>query len=328
MRTADVNYYKRVQSLFLPYQLPPEPINTNINNYIDRIEKYTEMLENSFNDKNMSRFVDILADIQNLLHLVGAKRQEAYTVTLTRSARSGNTDYSGKVLQQAIADFLLLSIEMQRAQNLPESSPAFRYSDAEKHEETARNLAAVVSLIEATDYDRAKSIVSDMVERGFVAGRLGLLLEGGDYAKAEEAAAAMQKEFMDKASKAGGKGKGPQTVLAVDDRPEILTSVNIALRSHFKTLGAPSGHVALDIMAQYDIGLFILDIDMPEMDGFELARRIRGDKKYKDTPIIFLTGNSSRDRIVRAIKLDISDFIVKPAYNETLLVKVRKYLEA
>jgi PleD family two-component response regulator len=66
---------------------------------------------------------------------------------------------------------------------------------------------------------------------------------------------------------------------------------------------------------------------MPEMDGFELARRIRMDKKYKDTPIMFLTGNSSRDRIVKAIKLGISDFIVKPAYNETLLVKVRRYLE-
>ena len=66
---------------------------------------------------------------------------------------------------------------------------------------------------------------------------------------------------------------------------------------------------------------------MPEMNGFELTEAIRKIEKYKDTPILFLTANSSRDRIQKAIKLGISDFIVKPCYNETLLSKVKKYMK-
>ena len=105
-----------------------------------------------------------------------------------------------------------------------------------------------------------------------------------------------------------------------------ITSVNAALQNHFKTLCAPSGKVALNIIDKQDIKLFILDIEMPQMNGFELTEKIRQMENHKDTPILFLTANSSRERIQKAIKLGISDFIVKPAYNETLLSKVKTYL--
>jgi CheY-like chemotaxis protein len=323
--SIDKNYYTRVKSLFLPYQTPPEPINTNINKYIDKIDYLTERMESSFNKNNIPEFISALEDVQDMLISVYAKRQEAYTVTLLRSARSDFTDYSDKVLQQAIADFLLLSIEMQKAQSLPETSAAFKYSEIEKNEDTAHNLGAVVRLIEVGDYEKAESMVTEMKGAGFVVGKIAALLSSGDYQKAKETAVIMQKDFMDKIT-APGPAKGGKTVLAVDDRPEILTAVNAALRGHYRPLGAPSGKVALDIMQQQDIDFFILDIDMPEMDGFELARLIRANKKYADTPVIFLTGNSSRDRILRAIRLGVDDFVVKPAYNETLLAKARKYL--
>jgi PleD family two-component response regulator len=291
---------------------------------------YTERLESSFTNNSLNEFIEALASVQGMLQAVCAKRHEAYTVTLTRSARAGNTEFSGKVLQQAIADFLLLSIEMQKAQNLPETSAAFTYTETEKSEEMAQNLAAVIRLIDAQDYDRAKSIVADMSGMDFAIGRLGLALNAGDYTRAREAAVSMEKEYISKVNQVSTETSaksGNKIVLSVDDRPEILTSVNTALRGYFKTFGASSGSIALEIMNQQDIGLFILDIEMPEMDGFELASRIRNNKQYKETPIIFLTGNSSRDRILKAIKLGISDFIVKPAYNEALLTKVRKYLE-
>jgi len=66
---------------------------------------------------------------------------------------------------------------------------------------------------------------------------------------------------------------------------------------------------------------------MPEMDGFELTRHIRNNPKHKKTPILFLTGNSSRDNITRSISMGVNDFIVKPAYDVTLLTKAIKYLE-
>jgi CheY-like chemotaxis protein len=321
---TDGSYFKRITSLFLPFQTNVDVVHKGINRYIDAIDGETERLERSYNNGNMSEYCATLSNIQNMLDIVCAKRHEAYTVTLTRSSRNGKNEYSNKVLQQAIADFLLLSIEMQKAQNLP-SSTSYRTNEMEEAEENARNLAAVVHFIEAEDYERAKSLVGDMSSRGMNLGRITVALSSGFYDNAKEQAVAMQREFSGKITSVGAKSS-TKTVLAVDDRPEILTSVNSALSSHYKTLGAPSGKVALDIINQQDIGLFILDIDMPEMDGFQLAQNIRGMAKHKDTPIIYLTANSSRERIQKAIKFGISDFIVKPAYNETLLSKVRKYL--
>jgi len=118
----------------------------------------------------------------------------------------------------------------------------------------------------------------------------------------------------------------PKKVLSVDDRPEILTTVSAALSEHYKVLGAPSGHVALQITNQHKIDLFILDIDMPGMNGFELCQRIRALPDHKTTPIIFLTATSGRDRILQSMRLGVRDFIVKPAYNETLLAKTDKFL--
>jgi len=92
-------------------------------------------------------------------------------------------------------------------------------------------------------------------------------------------------------------------------------------------LGAPGGKIALEIMSRQKIDLFYLDIEMPEMDGFELAGRIRADNTYKNTPIIFLTGNASRENIARGIRLGISDFIVKPSNHVNLLVKARMYMD-
>jgi CheY-like chemotaxis protein len=321
--STDGKYFKRITSLFLPFQTNVDVIHNGINKYIDKIDGETERLERSYNNDNMAEYTSVLMSIQNLLVTVCAKRHEAYTVTLSRSSRSGKNEYSNKVLQQAIADFLLLSIEMQKAQNMPDS--AFRRSDIEDAEEAARNLTAVIQLIDAQDYDRARALVDELASRGMNLRQIISEMEMGSYSRAKDMAVTMRSEYSDKVYRSSGR-TNTKTVLAVDDRPEILTTVNAALSSHYKTLGAPGGKVALDIINQQTIGLFILDIDMPEMDGFQLASQIRSMRDHKDTPIIFLTANSSRERIQKAITLGISDFIVKPAYNETLLSKVKKHL--
>jgi CheY-like chemotaxis protein len=259
-----------------------------------------------------------------MLVKIHAKRHEAYTVTLTRSSKSGKNEYSKKVLQQAIADFLLLSIEMQKAQSI--SASDFTDNEMDEAEEAVRNLSAIVHLIDVEDYTRAKAFIFDMTDRGLDLGRVKIPMENGSYAQAKEMVLDIQRKY---SSIINNKEKSnmSKTVLAVDDRPEILTTVNAALSGHYKTFCAPSGSIALNIIGQQDINLFLLDIDMPDMDGFELARRIRMVSKYKDTPIIYLTSNSSREHIQKAITINISEFIIKPAYNETILSKVKKHLK-
>jgi CheY-like chemotaxis protein len=225
---------------------------------------------------------------------------------------------------------------MQKAQNLAGSAGGASYSAVEEQEEMARGLSAVGKLIGTGDYQNARSLASDIkgwAKAGSIGGdednfaKLNSMLETRDYSKAGGLASTMEKGLISQVKRVGGGAAGSmKKILSVDDRPEILTSVSAALSGHYKVLGAPSGDAALKVMAQHTIDLFILDIDMPGMDGFELTQRIRADVKYKNTPIIYLTGNAARERIKRSMELDIRDFIVKPAYNETLLAKAGKFL--
>jgi CheY-like chemotaxis protein len=206
----------------------------------------------------------------------------------------------------------------------------YKYVEVENHEESARNLSAVSNLIKSRDYDKAKEILTGMQGRKQSDNDLASLIslmESRQYSKALELAIGVQNKYVGLVKRVGGGKDGNlKTVMTVDDRPEILTSVNAALTGHYKVLGAPGGKPALQIMKRQHIDLFILDIEMPEMDGFTLTNQIRAVEKYEHTPIMFLTSNSSRECIFKSLQLGVIDFIVKPAYSEILLAKVGKYL--
>ena len=317
-------YCYRVKGLFVPYRTPAT-IEKDIDDYISRIGPYTERLEDAYNRKDLQDFTDTLEMIRVMLQAVFAKQCLSYINALTDAAKTRGVAYCQRLLQQAIADLLLLSIEMQKAQMIG-TAQAIKYKQVEKNEEIARGLSAIKRMIGIRDYEKARSLALDMREMDGSFGKLSELLASRQYGRAEELAGAAEEEhigLIQRKNTAAAK----KTVMAVDDRPEILSAVNAALRGHFKVLGAPGGKIALEIMARQKIDLFYLDIEMPEMDGFELARRIRADQAYADTPILFLTGNASRENIARGVQIGISDFIVKPSNHVNLLAKARKYMD-
>lgn len=318
-------YYYRVKGMFVPY-LTPDTLEKDIDTYIDRIESLTNEMERSFLKGDINTFVRVVEDIQRMLQSVFARQCESYAVALLQAARARSLDNTDKTVRQAIADFLLLSIELQKAQKLGISQAA-KYKNVEKNEELARNMSAVDRLLSVGDYTRAQSMASELRNSSNEFAKLYDMLASRQYDRARELAQTLEKEHIGHIRKTSDLNKVQKTVLAVDDRPEILASVSNALRGRFKVLGAPDGRVALDIIARQNIDLFFVDIEMPGMDGFELTQHIRSNPKHKKTPILFLTGNSSRDNITRSISMGVNDFIVKPAYDVTLLTKAIKYLE-
>jgi PleD family two-component response regulator len=319
------SYTHRIKGL----SIPPgkyEAIEADVNRYIDNIERYTQQLEDSYSSGNTSQFISAIDKIQGLLQPVYAVQAGSYASVLLRAAQNQGLEYCEKVLRQAIADFLLLSIEMQKAQNIG-IREAMKYKKIERNEEIARNLSAIERYISSGYYDRALELASSLEDMDTVFAKLAVALRNRDYKQASEMASTVEKEHVGHIQSVDRTIHTHKVVLAVDDRPEILSSVSVALREHYRVFGAPSGKVALDILEQNPIDLFILDIDMPEMDGFELARAIRSHRKYSDTTIVFLTGNASRDNILRATRLGASDFIVKPVRNIALLAKIRNYMD-
>src|SRR5258706_12891174 len=117
-------------------------------------------------------------------------------------------------------------------------------------------------------------------------------------------------------------------ILLVDDTPENLVSLEAALEALGQELVlANSGLEALRFLLEDDFAAILLDVKMPEMDGFQTAELIRARKRSRHTPILFLTGYKSEEHLFRGYDLGAVDFLVKPIVPEILRSKVTVFVE-
>lgn len=116
-------------------------------------------------------------------------------------------------------------------------------------------------------------------------------------------------------------------ILIVDDKPENLFSLKKTLELyHFEVDTASSGEEALKKILRHTYHLIILDVQMPSMDGFEVAEALSGHSKAKDIPIIFLSAvNKDKRFITRGYDTGGVDYITKPVDPDILLLKVRSF---
>lgn len=120
-------------------------------------------------------------------------------------------------------------------------------------------------------------------------------------------------------------GKADKRILAVDDTAFFLVILKKKLQdTRYKVNCVTSGRDALKFLEKHKADMFLLDIEMPGMNGFELATKIR-EKGYKE-PIIFLTGNARKEYFAMAMKSGATDFIIKPINKDVLISKIRKYI--
>ncbi|WP_198262848.1 DNA-binding response regulator [sulfur-oxidizing endosymbiont of Gigantopelta aegis] len=118
--------------------------------------------------------------------------------------------------------------------------------------------------------------------------------------------------------------KDKLTVLVVDDSPESLSMINMALDdAGIAVLVALNGQQAINVLEHVTPDIVLLDAVMPVMDGFQCAREVR--KKLPLTPIIFMTGLSEVEHIVKAFDAGANDYIVKPIRPEEMLVRIRQH---
>jgi PAS domain S-box-containing protein len=117
-------------------------------------------------------------------------------------------------------------------------------------------------------------------------------------------------------------------ILLVDDTPENLVSLEAALSGLGEELVlANSGKEALRHLLEDDFAAILLDVRMPEMDGFETAELIRSRPRSRQIPILFLTGYRNDDHLFRGYDLGAVDFLFKPIVPEVLRSKVAVFVE-
>ena len=135
------------------------------------------------------------------------------------------------------------------------------------------------------------------------------------------------------AASAGGQREEPVArekvkILLVDDNPDNLVSIEAALEAlNEEIVSARSGTEALRYLLESDFAAILLDVKMPDMDGFETAELIRSRKRSQHTPILFLTAYRNEEHLFRGYDLGAVDFLFKPIVPEILRSKVAVFVE-
>ncbi len=115
-----------------------------------------------------------------------------------------------------------------------------------------------------------------------------------------------------------------QTILVVDDAPENLAIITSLLKDIYHVKIATNGKKALQIAFSGEPpDLILLDIMMPEMDGYEVCRELKSDPQTADIPVIFLTAKSDVEDEIRGFELGAVDYITKPVSPPIVLARVR-----
>ncbi len=118
------------------------------------------------------------------------------------------------------------------------------------------------------------------------------------------------------------------SILAVDDTPANLNLLSGILKERgYRVRPVPSGELALRAAIADPPDLVLLDISMPEMDGFEVCTRMKAEPRLKDVPVIFLTAHTDVSEKVRAFAVGGIDYVTKPFQSEEIHARVATHLE-
>ena len=118
-----------------------------------------------------------------------------------------------------------------------------------------------------------------------------------------------------------------KTILVVDDNKMNLATARTVLSNDYKVIPVMRGQQALTYLESSECDIVLLDINMPDMDGFEVLQRIRSMEKCRNIPVIFLTADNDADTETRCFKAGAVDFIAKPFVPEVMASRISRALE-
>lgn len=118
-----------------------------------------------------------------------------------------------------------------------------------------------------------------------------------------------------------------KVILVADDSPTIRKFVSIALSvKGYEIIPCADGMEAMEILPNHKVDLVITDLNMPNLDGFELISSIRKNDSYKDLPIIVLSSLGATEDIQKGLECGANSYLIKPFDPKRVVYEVSKYL--
>ncbi|MEM8528872.1 MAG: response regulator [Bacteroidota bacterium] len=119
------------------------------------------------------------------------------------------------------------------------------------------------------------------------------------------------------------------TILVVEDNTSLREYLQLILAPHYQVETAENGKAALELLAKQKnkIDLILSDIMMPEMDGYELLHELKNDDRYRHLPCVMLTARADLQDKLKALRIGVDDYLLKPFEEEELLVRIANLLQ-
>ena len=118
-----------------------------------------------------------------------------------------------------------------------------------------------------------------------------------------------------------------QHILLVDDNLTSLKQAAALLKDTYKVSMVKSGSQALEFLEKFTPNLILLDIEMPQMDGFETIQRIKLDERFRKIPVIFLTGRGDRESVMEVMALKPAGYLLKSMRPIEIIQAINEFFE-
>ena len=319
-------YYMGIAELVIPQDAPFDEVHAAINRFIDALPILANDLSESIRVMEYKSLSETLEAALPMITDIYAKLLESDMSLIIR--RIERTGYPSDLVASFIANLMTLSIKLQNAQYY--GNEIGHIKNVETFTDIVHTLSTFITLLDEGDHKEAHKILSAMnvfdEEIAFAFDRILSSIVTKNYVAARGEALILKEEQVKYLQQCAGHNYAVK-VLAVDDMPESLSFISNVLKNHFKVFRVTNGQTALKVLKAQEISLVILDIDMPDMNGYDLAAEIRKIPAYTGIPIIFLSGNSTREHILKAKQVGAVDFLIKPTTYDSLLSSVIKNLK-
>ena len=115
--------------------------------------------------------------------------------------------------------------------------------------------------------------------------------------------------------------KSRKKIIYVDDIQYSLVSVKNRLQNHYDVFTVDSAEKMFEILEKITPDLILMDVNMPDIDGYEAIKSLKANERYSAIPVVFLTGKSDRESVVKGLSLGAVDYIIKP-YTASKLMEI------
>ncbi len=121
--------------------------------------------------------------------------------------------------------------------------------------------------------------------------------------------------------------RAPQIMVVDDDQDTVAILARHLQREGFVPIEASSGAQCLKLVQENEVDVILLDLMMPDMDGFQVVRELRANPVTAEIPVIMITARDDLDARAEGMRLGVSDFLAKPVFRRQLASRVRAQLE-